>query len=273
MSSLLDSVEAEVARAKRAFRQSGSIIVAARNELESHGRWLDRHLVARAEEVKRYRRLLNRKMAIRAFLRFAVGLILAAPFALAQALTLSLKERPSRTSSQLSFVESASRRTRHDQLKSFLKGKVVVFALGFITLFIVAAVAIRATTSSPPAKAPVLAAPKVSGPRQAAASMTVVPKTPGRAQRPTSFAGFAVLATASASEPLLLPAQTVADMMLITSPSALAPMGPETTTAPIAKEPLATKPAVKAKPKKRKLAGPEPQQLPWWQRWSWIRVR
>jgi hypothetical protein len=185
--------------------------------------------------VKRYRRLLNRKMAIRAFMRFAA---------------------------QLSFVESASHHTRHDQLKSFLRGKVVVFALGFITLFIIAAGAIRATTSSPPAKASVLAA-KMSGPRQAAASVTVVPKTPGRAQRPTSFAGFAVLATASASEPLLLPAQTVADMMLITSPSALAPMGPETTTAPFAEEPLVTKPAVKAKPKKRKLAGPEPQQLPW----------
>jgi hypothetical protein len=45
----------------------------------------------------------------------------------------------------------------------------------------------------------------------------------------------------------------------------------KTATTPI-EEPLATRPAVKAKPK-RKLPGPEPQQLPWWQRWSWIRVR
>jgi hypothetical protein len=241
-----------------------------------------------AEKAKRHRRLFNRKMAVKAFTRFAV-----APFALAQALRLSLKEGLSRTSSPLSFAETASH--------------FVVFALGFITIFLVAAGASRATRSSPPAKAPVLAAPK-----QAAAASVTVPKTPGRAKRPTSVAGFAVHAAASAFDPLLLPAQTVADMMLITSPLALAPMGPETATAPIAEEPLATRPAVKAKTAtapiaedplatrpavkaktatapiaedplatrpavkakpKRKLPGPEPQQLPWWQRWSWIRVR
>jgi hypothetical protein len=221
-----------------------------------------------AEEAKRHRRLFNRKMAVKAFTRFAV-----APFALAQALRLSLKEGLSRTSSPLSFAETASH--------------FVVFALGFITIFLVAAGASRATRSSPPAKAPVLAAPK-----QAAAASVTVPKTPGRAKRPTSVAGFAVHPTASTFDPLLLPAHTVADMMLITSPLALAPMGPETATAPIAEGPLATRPAVKAKTAtapiaegplatrpavkakpKRKLPGPEPQQLPWWQRWSWIQVR
>jgi hypothetical protein len=221
-----------------------------------------------AEKAKRHRRLFNRKMAVKAFTRFAV-----APFALAQALRLSLKEGLSRTSSPLSFAETASH--------------FVVFALGFITIFLVAAGASRATRSSPPAKAPVLAAPK-----QAAAASVTVPKTPGRAKRPTSVAGFAVHPTASTFDPLLLPAHTVADMMLITSPLALAPMGPETATAPIAEGPLATRPAVKAKTAtapiaegplatrpavkakpKRKLPGPEPQQLPWWQRWSWIQVR
>ena len=78
MSSVSDRVEAEVARAKRTFRQSRSIIVAARNELDSYGRWLDRHRVTWAEEAKRHRRLFNRKMAVKAFTRFAV-----APFALA----------------------------------------------------------------------------------------------------------------------------------------------------------------------------------------------
>jgi hypothetical protein len=273
VSRLSDRVEAEVARAKRTFRQSTSIIAAARNELDSYGRWLDRHRVTWAEEAKRHRRLFNRKMAVKAVTRFAV-----APFALGQALRLSLKEGLSRTLSPLSFAETASH--------------FVVFALGFITIFLVAAGAIRATTSSPPAKVPVLAAPKVPDPRQTAAASVTVPKTPGTAKRPTSIAGFAVHATASAFDPLLLPAHTVADMMLITSPLGLAPMGPETATAPIAEEPLATGPAVKAKTAtapiaedplatrpavkgkpKRKLPGPEPQQLPWWQRWSWIRVR
>ena len=268
MSSLSERVEAEVARAKRTFRQSRSIIAVARNELDSYGRW-DRHRVTWAEEAKRHRRLFNRKMAVKAFTRFAV-----APFTLAQALRLSLKEGLSRTSSPLSFAETASH--------------FVVFALGFITIFLVAAGASRATRSSPPAKAPVLAAPKVPDLRQAAAASVTVPKTPGRAKRPTSVVGFAVHSTASTFDPLLLPAHTVADMMLITSPLALAPMGPETATAPIAENPLATKPAVKAKTAtapiagtrpavkakpKRKLPGPEPQQLPWWQRWSWIRVR
>ena len=292
MSSLSDRVEAEVARAKRTFRQSRSIIAAARNELDSYGRW-DRHRVTWAEEAKRHRRLFNRKMAVKAFTRFAV-----APFALAQALRLSLKEGLSRTSSPLSFAETASH--------------FVVFALGFITIFLVAAGASRATRSTPPAKAPVLAASKVPDPRQAAAASVTVPMTPGTAKRPTSVAGFAVHPTASTFDPLLLPAHTVADMILITSPLALAPMGPETATAPIvedflatrpagkaktatapiaedplatrpagkaktatapiAEDPLAPRPAAKAKPK-RKLLGPEPQQLPWWQRWSWIRVR
>jgi len=324
VSSLLDQVEAKVARAKRAFRRSRNIIVAARDELESHQRWLDRHRAAWAEDVKRHHRLLNRQMAIKAFTRFAVGLILPVPFALVQALRLTLKERPSHAPSQLSFAETARDYTRHPQLQhricgldgqlctmkpavlrptpgrtemrgecspipdgasfravaslgSLLKGRVLVSALGVITVFLIAAGAVRPTISSLPAEAPVPAAPKVPGPPQHAAAVSVtVPKAPGKAQRsapsPAPVSGFAVLAATSASEPLLLPAQTIANMMLITSPLALAPMEPETTTAPIAGEPLAAKPTVKAKPK-RKLARREPQQLPWWQRLPWIRVR
>jgi len=272
VSSLSDRVDPDVAQAKSTFRQSRSIIVAARNELDSYGQWLDRHRVTWAEKAKRHRRLFNRKMAVTAFTRFAVS-----PFALAQALRLSLKEGLSRKSSPLSFAETASH--------------FFVFALGFITIFLVAAGASRAMRSIPPAKAPVLAASKVPDPRQAAAASVTVPKTPGSGKGPTSVAGFAIYATESAFHPLLLPAQTVADMMLIASPLALAPIWPETGTAPIAEEPLATRPAVKAKTAtasiaeapfakpavkikpKRKLPAPEPQQLPWWQRWSWIRVR
>jgi hypothetical protein len=51
----------------------------------------------------------------------------------------------------------------------------------------------------------------------------------------------------------------------------------------LADEPIAPKPAAKAKaaaPKaaakakpKRKVAAREPEPVPWWQEWSWIKVR
>jgi hypothetical protein len=285
--SLPDRVEAEVARAKRTFRQSRNIVAAARHELENYGRWLDPHRVTSAEESKTDPHLFNRKMAVNGITQFAV-----APFALAQALRLRFKEGLLGTSSLLSFAETASH--------------FVVFALGFITIFLVAAGTSRATRSSPPARAPVLAVSKVPDSGQPAIASATVPKIPGRAKRPTLVAGFTVHPQASTFDPLLLPAPTVAEMMLITSPLALASKGPETATVPIAPlatrsahaatastaEPslaarpakaenasasmtehsFATRPAVKAKPR-RKLSAPEPQEFPWWQRWSWIRVR
>lgn len=317
MSSLLDQVEARVARAKRAFRQSRNIIVAARDELENHQRWLDRHRAAWAEEVNRHHRLLNRKMAIRAFTRFAVGLVLSVPFALAQTLRPTVKDRPSHASSQLSFAEIALDYTRHPQLQrrirgldgqlctmkpavllpapgriemrgecspipdgaafravaslgSFVKGRVLVSALGVITVFFIAAGAVRATISSP-GEVPALAAPEVP-PQHAAAVSVTVPKAPGKAQRSAPTSGFAVLAATSASEPLQLPAQSIANMMLITSPLALVTTEPDNTKAPVARESLASEPRVKTK-SKGQLARQEPQQrLPWWQQLPWIRV-
>jgi hypothetical protein len=86
--SLPDRVEAEVARAKRTFRQSRNIIAAARHELENYGRWLDPHRVTSAEESKTDHHLFNRQIAVKGITRFAV-----APFALAQALRLRLQGR------------------------------------------------------------------------------------------------------------------------------------------------------------------------------------
>ena len=86
MSLISEQVEARIARAKRAFRQSGRIIDAAKDDLESHTRWLDRHRAAWAEEVKRNFRLLDRKLAVSAFARFVAGAILLLPLALARAL-------------------------------------------------------------------------------------------------------------------------------------------------------------------------------------------
>jgi hypothetical protein len=85
--SLPDRVEAEVARAKRTFRQSRNIIAAAKHELENYGQWLDPHRVTSAEESKTEYHRFNRKMAVNGITQFAV-----APFALAQALRLKFKE-------------------------------------------------------------------------------------------------------------------------------------------------------------------------------------
>ena len=100
MSRLSDQVEAKIARANRAFRLSSRIIGAAREELEIHGAWLDRHRATWAEEVKRHHRLLKRKLAMRALMRFVVGLVFAAPFALARALEARLKDIPTPASPQ-----------------------------------------------------------------------------------------------------------------------------------------------------------------------------
>jgi hypothetical protein len=92
---LADQVEAKIARANRAFRLSSRIIAATKQELESHGEWLDRHRTSWAEEVKRHRRLLNRKLALGAVTRFIVGLVFAAPFALARAVERRIEPRAS----------------------------------------------------------------------------------------------------------------------------------------------------------------------------------
>lgn len=328
MSSLLDQVEVKVARAKRAFTRSRNIVVAARDELDLHHRWLDRHRRAWAEGLKRQQRLLNRKPAIWAFKRLAIGLILFVPFVyialyrrtswilpflrdllsislirigvLAHDLARSLKER-------LRLVGTALDGTRHHELQdrisgldgqlwnrkavarsrvapkgarigSLVEGRGLASAVGVIIVTLVAAGAVRATIPGLPAEAPMPMAPKVTGSTRAAAALpaTVPPapaKVPRPAPSPAPVAGFSVVVPTAVAEPLPMPAQTVASMMLITSPSVLAPPEPDATTALVAEESLPVKPKVKAK-LKRKSARQEPQQqLFWWQRLPWLRVR
>jgi hypothetical protein len=71
---------------------------------------------------------------------------------------------------------------------------------------------------------------------------------------------------------LRAPPQTIADMMAMAEP--LPSPSAETEAAPprLAEEPVAPKRAAKAKPK-RKVAARESNPVPWWQQWSWIRVR
>lgn len=149
---------------------------------------------------------------------------------------------------------------------NLLKGTVLVSALGVITVLLIAAGAVRATISERPAEAPVPAAPKVP----AAVSLTV-PKAPSKPQRSAPVSGFAILAAKSAFEPLRLPPQTIANMMSITIPLALASTEPD--KAPVAGDSLASGPRAKTKSKRRLVRQKPQQQLPWWQSFPWIRVR
>ena len=318
MSLISEQVEARIARAKRAFRQSGRIIDAAKDDLESHTRWLDTHRAAWAEEVKRSFRFLDRKLAVGAFARFAAGAILLLPLALSRALGRMAKAIPSGASPQPRLDETAPRFAHRAELQLRIRGldepqatasspprarpriemlrgwappqarraasfalaalahlskhRVPVSALGVGALLLIAAGAVGATLSSPPAEAPALAAQKSQPPLpQAAPSSIMVQKSRKETERPGPVRGFAVVAAAPSFEAPRVPAQTVADLIAMTGPVPLAPVGPEA-AAPPAEKPLATKQAAKGKPK-RKLAARPPQPLPWWQQWSWMRLR
>ena len=320
MSLISEQVEARIARAKRAFRQSGRIIDAAKDDLESHTRWLDTHRAAWAEEVKRSFRFLDRKLAVGAFARFAAGAILLLPLALARALGRMAKAIPSGASPQPRLDETAPRFAHRAELQLRIRGldepqatarraphpgpdrgskcredgrlpKLVAqlpspsprsricqstgfpFPLSVLALFfssLPAPLAQRCRARLPKRRRlrrknrnpPCLRPPP---------SSIMVQKSRKETERPGPVRGFAVVAVAPSFEAPRVPAQTVTDLIAMTGPVPLAPVGPEA-AAPPAEKPLATKQAAKGKPK-RKLAARPPQPLPWWQQWSWMRLR
>jgi len=75
----IDQLDARVLRVRRAFRQSRHAISAARDDLQSHQLWLDRHRAAWAEHVKHYERRLGSKRGIWAVKRLALRLFLVFP--------------------------------------------------------------------------------------------------------------------------------------------------------------------------------------------------
>ena len=321
MAQLSDQVEAKIARANRAFRLSSRIIAATQQELESHGEWLDRYRVSWAEEVKRHRRLLNRKLALGAVTRFVVGLVFAAPFALARAIERRLEPRPSPEprprEAEPPFTRQAALDLRIGRLEERLAAtpaaprpspehiekpkahlprsagggslaaaanarprtdRVSTPAVGVLALLIVAAGVLRAIFSSPPAdETPRVAQDMIEPGPGAPATLTVAKSK--RAEPPPSHSGFAVLETAPRTETLRAPPQTIADMIAMAESLPLPSVATESAPLPLAAEPVAPKPtakaktaAAKAKPK-RKVAARDPEPLPWWQEWSWIKVR
>jgi hypothetical protein len=320
---LSDQVEAKIARANRAFRLSSRIIAATQQELESHGEWLDRHRTSWAEEVKRHRRLLNRKLALGAVTRFVVGLVFAAPFALARAIERRLEPpaspAPRLPKAEPPFTRQAALDLRIDRLEERLSAttadaprarpehiekpkthlprpadgvppapaanarpradRVSTPAIAALALLIVAAGVVRAMFSSPPAEETVRVAQEMTEPGpDAPATLTVVKSK--RAEPPPSHSGFAVIEASPRTEVSRAPPQTIADMIAMSESLALPSVATEGPPPPLAEEPVAPKPAAKAKAvaaakakPKRKVAAREPEPVPWWQEWSWIKVR
>jgi hypothetical protein len=311
VSRLSDQVEAKIARANRAFRVSNRVIAAARNDLESHGAWLDHHRTSWAEEVKRHRRLLQRKLAARALLRFVVGLVFALPFAIARSLQAKSKDSLAREARQGQSADPPL--TRHDALQhriralgeqqssasadpahasprqharpkefllrlngirarvlamlpNLLKRKSPVPALGSAALLLIALGAVREMISTAPADAPgpELRETLVLPPKAGKASITV-------AKAPPLVSGITLVANPPPAQTLHLPARTVADMMAIARPLPLAASANVAAT-PAAEEPPMPMPTAKPK-SKRKSASRAPEPIPWWQQWSWIRLR
>jgi hypothetical protein len=319
---LSDQVEAKIARANRAFRLSSRIIAATQQELESHGQWLDRHRTSWAEEVKRHRRLLNRKLALGAATRFVVGLVFAAPFALARAVERGLEKRASPAlrpvKAEPPFTRAAAIDLRIDRLEERLSAttadaprarpehiekpkadvprpadrvspapaanarprtdRVSTPAIAALALLIVAAGVVRAIFSSAPTEETSRVAQAMTEPGpDAPATLTVVKSK--RAEQPPSHSGFAVIEASPRIEVSRAPPQTIADMISMSETLPSPSVATEAAPPPLAEEPVAAKPvakpkaaAAKAKPK-RKVAARDPEPVPWWQEWSWIKVR
>lgn len=321
MSRLSDQVEAKIARANRAFRVSNRIIAAARDDLESHGAWLDRHRANWAEEVKCHRRLLQRKLAARALLRFVVGLVFALPFAIARfaiARSLQTKSKDNLAREAWQGQSADPPLTQHDALQhriqalgkeqsaasggqaptapqqqarrrqfslgldhiracavallpTLLKRKGPVPALGSAALLVIALGAVREMISTAPADAPgpELQETFVLTPKATKATITVA-KAP-RTERLALVSGITLVANPPPSPALHLPARTVADMMAVARPLPLA-LTARAAVTPAAEEPSMPMPTAKPK-SKRKAASRQPEPIPWWQQWSWIRLR
>jgi hypothetical protein len=319
---LSDQVEAKIARANRAFRLSSRIIAATQQELESHGEWLDRHRTSWAEEVKRHRRLLNRKLALGAITRFVVGLVFAAPFALARAIERRIKPRASpearpraaeppftrQAALDLRIVELEERlaatpapqprpapppveNAKADSPRSAGGGplapaanarprsdRVSTPAIAALAVLIVAAGVLRAIFSSAPPDDTARLAQEMTEPGPGAPATLTVAKSK-RTEPPRSHSGFAVLDAAPRTEPLRAPPQTIADMIAMAESLPAPSVAIEEPSERSAAESVPPKPtakpkatAAKAKPK-RKVAARDPEPLPWWQEWSWIKVR
>ena len=306
MSSLLDQVEVKVARAERAFTRLRKIIVAAGDDLESHQLWLDRNRASRARELKDQRQLSN-KMAIWTFTRFAFCLPVLLPIAIFRQFCASTPAlRPTKTApdetkqpqlqhrirgldgplctmkpadlhataAQTEICRECSPNPISERFRAIaalgsVRGRVIISALGLITLFVLTAGAVRATMPGFQADVPLPASPKVAPAALPAMALTAPLRSASSA---ASVSGFSLIEATLVPEPQPLSAHSTVSMMTITSPVTSSPIEGEASKALVAGEPPAVKPKVNTQTK-RKLPSEKPQELSWWQRLPWIRVR
>jgi hypothetical protein len=72
-------IAAKVAAVKGTVARSNLIAVRAKEDLDQHQRWFERHRVLAAEDLKRHQRRLRRRRAIRACEQTAISLVLFVP--------------------------------------------------------------------------------------------------------------------------------------------------------------------------------------------------
>lgn len=257
MSSVFDQVEVEVARAKRDFTRSRNIIAAARDDLESHQRWMDDHRAAVAKAAKRHQSK-----------RLAVGLTLLQPLACIALFCRTIQILP--------FLwELISSRFRinakdaHDDLThprkplcpSLNTWQLSVWSLGVVVIVLVAAGAVPATIPERSAETSLAVISKM--PDLKRGTVSEAPRKITRlALSPSKAAGLRVPAATSVPEPLSMPPETVAAMMRMASPVTFAPPARVAVAASAEGGVPASKADAKAKPKRRTVTQ-KPQSLPW----------
>lgn len=290
MSSVFDQVEVEVARAKRDFTRSRNIIAAARDDLESHQRWMDDHRAAVAEAAKRHQSK-----------RLAVGLTLLQPLACTALFCRTIQILPFLWE-LISIRFRINAKDAHDDLThprkplcpSLNTWQLSVWSLGVVVIVLVAAGAVPATIPERSAETSLAVISKM--PDLKRGTVSEAPRKITRlALSPSKAAGLRVPAATSVPEPLSMPPETVAAMMRMASPVTFAPPARVAVAASAEGGVPASKADAKAKPQRRTVtqqsqslpqsrqrhvdhrASPgaqrESRKLPWFRQLPWIKIR
>ena len=304
----IDQLDAKVHRVRRAFRQSRHAIAAARDDLQNHQLWLDRHRAAWAEHVKHYERRLGRTRRIGAIKRqalsvfFCVALFrLVARFGphlrgLRQGGVLSLHALASpiqnRVWSLLSSWPSATRRNNtqsHRHRIPGLDGQLCIgqpmssnispklepgllharLVVGSVAAVIVGFLVATTTSDRHGEHAEVPVSTRVRADQPAPLPSGVINALRDEGSAPNSVPGFAVQAQTPAEELVSLPGATIGDMMSITRPLAGAEEQPDATIELLEVTPPLRKPTIKIK-RKRKPPNQEGR-LTLWGQLPWLR--
>lgn len=305
----IDQVDARVLRVRRAFRRSRHAIAAARDDLESHQLWLDRHRAAWAEHVKHYERRLGSKRGIWAVKRLALRLFLVFPLVCVALFRLVARFVPhlrgSRLGSSLplpalasliqkrvwSLLSSWPSATRRNNTPSHripgLDGQLCIgqpmssnvtpkLEPGLLQARLVVAsvgaviVGFLAAATTPDRHGERAEVPlRVGADRPAPLPSGIANALRDEGSAPNSVPGFAVQAQTPAEELVSLPGATIGDMMSITRPLVRADEQPDATIELLEVTPPLRKPTIKIK-RKRKPPN-QKGQLTLWDQLPWLR--